>query len=121
MTPELRKELLEWMRERAPVHELMRRFPPACKVQANVSLAVPRPGEVGIVVSYGEPGPDTPDGWLGVVSPNGILPDVRAQCTPEQLEVIGYDRVTPEEVSELLAELKSATDSVSDAKEKNDG
>lgn len=110
MTPESRADLLSWLRERPEdVRALARRFPPACKVRALVPLMVPGPGETGIVVSYGERGPSSPDGWMRVISPEGAFPDLGAQCMPEDLEVVGHNLYTSEDVADVLADLDRET------------
>lgn len=52
-------EVIEWMKTcPESIQAVMRWFPPLCKVQAanNVQVMVPRPGQIGTVVSYVENG-----------------------------------------------------------------
>lgn len=72
------------------VKRLARRFPPGCLVRARVPLMIPAMGTVGIVISYNEPDPKSPEGYVNVVQ--DPLAEVRATCLPGQLEVIGYRR-----------------------------
>jgi hypothetical protein len=109
VTPEeMRRDLREWLAERPDdVRALARRFPPACKVEALRPLLIPAPGEVGVVISYGERSEETPDGWLGVISPGGILGiSTKAVCTPDELKVVGFGEVTAEDVADALAGLE---------------
>lgn len=76
-----------WLRARPlELRPLMIRFPPSCLVRAKlgVRLMVPAPGVVGIVSSYLENGHVTVR-----ESPTSAL---RAECDPNDLEVVGYWR-----------------------------
>jgi hypothetical protein len=102
VTPKLRVETMEWLRERpAILYPLIRRFPPACTVRATKPLVCPGPGKVGIVVSYFE------GGTVGVLGEDTFLGigDVKAECNPDDLELVSCEKITQAEVAELLAEI----------------
>lgn len=85
------------------VKQLVRRFPPSCVVRAVIRFGFPAPGQVGIVRQWHEPGPDRPEGSVGVLAhPQG---SISYDCEPGWLEVVGYHRgLTTEIVAALLQE-----------------
>jgi len=103
MTPE-QQSCLEWIRSRpTEIQELMKKFPPSCKVRAVATLHVPGPGRLGVISSYCE------DGCVSVVdfmvwAGFEQEPRVRAMCPPGSLEVVEYlGNMTPEWVERVLA------------------
>ena len=93
---------VSWIRSRPDaIQKMMIAYPPSCLVVSTRPLHIPAPGTVGIVTSYIDPGEEHPDGLVTVrQSPHG---DVRAQCEPSCLAVVGYYRgLTPTKVKELL-------------------
>ncbi len=81
---------LEWLRSRPEsIKKLMRKFPPACYVIATRPLGMPAPGQIGQVMSYFESGLVSVQGRQSI---GGVELgfEVRAQCEPEWLEVVGY-------------------------------
>lgn len=97
------EEAVAWMRSRPePVRQLMRRFPPSCLVRADRPLVCPAPGEVAQVVSIFEPSDGCPDGRVSVFDPESAI-NVRCECDPEWLEVVGYwGDMSPELVGVIL-------------------
>ena len=93
----MKQELIDWLRSRpAPVQELLKMFPPGCKVRARegVSLITPAPGKAGRVVSW------TEDGSVSVVVPGD---DTRGFCDPDWLEVVEFEEgMTSKDVAEAL-------------------
>lgn len=104
MTPELRDETLSWLRDRpALLYPLIRRFPPGCSVRAKVPLVCPGPGKVGRVISYFE------GGTVGVLGEDTFMGmgDVKAECSPDDLELVSSEMVSPEEIADLLGEIEA--------------
>lgn len=92
---ELHPDMVDWMKTRPDcIKEVMVRFPPGCLVMANRPLLCPIPGSIGVVFSYFE------DGGLTILQhPES---DLRAQCQPDWLEVVGYrGDLTPEKVKAI--------------------
>jgi hypothetical protein len=97
-------EAVQWLRKRPEsVKKLALQFPPSCLVKAKVRLRCPAPGHVAIVTTYIEPGRSRPEGAVTVRShPEG---GIRYECSPDQLEVVGYHKgLTPEVLAMLLME-----------------
>lgn len=106
MTPEDRADAIEWLRERpAKLYPLIRRFPPGCTVKAKVPLVCPGPGKTGHVVSYYESGKT-----VGVLGEDTFMGagTVKADCDPDDLEVVGYLKCTPEDIGDMLAEIEGS-------------
>lgn len=101
ITPEIAAAQAEQVRSKPKaIQDLMRKFPPACRVLAS-GYAVPGAGLVGIVVSYFD------DGHVGVVhedpAMNFLFGTVRGECETSRLTVVGYTLpFTPEWVEEVL-------------------
>lgn len=105
-------DALAWLRSRpTALHDLMQAFPPSAVVKAKepFMLIIPAPGRYGIVTSWIEPTAGRPAGMVTVRdllaeiedSPHA---DMRAQCTPDALEVVAHWRGwTPERVRETLS------------------
>jgi len=96
------EEAVLWLKSRPEsIKRLLLRFPPSCVVSANRNLKCPAPGGFGIVTSLLEPDETHSEGMLTVRDgPDG---NIRHQCKPEWLIVIGYwHGLTPEVVSYLL-------------------
>ena len=98
---------LEWIRSRPPeIREVMRAFPPSCRVVAvEQSLRCPAPGRVGVVVSYildknTRVVELTVADWDDFAAGSGT----RHGCKLEWLIPVGYcGNMTPEWVEAVLA------------------
>lgn len=78
------REGLEWMHSRPRViQELLVRFPPMCLVRSKpgLSLLIPGPGTVGIVLAYSE------DGNVAVIQ--GPESPMRGWCPADEMELAG--------------------------------
>ena len=112
MTPEDRADAIAWLRERpAILYPLIRRFPPGCEVKAKVPLVCPGPGKTGHVVSYYESG-----ATVGVLGEDTFMGagQVKADCSVDDLEVVGYMKCTPDDIADMLAEIEKGSPSGSD-------
>ncbi len=89
---------IKWIRScSAEQQKMLLRFPPSCVVKGKVPLGVPSPGRFGIVVNVSGKFVYVIDG------PEG---DIKAECKPNWLEVVGYWKGwTPERVAETLRSL----------------
>lgn len=89
---------VSWVQTRPrSIQDLMIRFPPNCLVRTFPSkeLVIPKPGTLGIVVSYREDG--------GVTVMQHPDAEIRAVCDPSWLEVVGYFRgITPEAIRKMI-------------------
>ena len=89
--PNFERDLRKFIRDLPlATRKLMVDFPPGCLVRTRegVSLLIPAPKTIGIVVSYGDPSLAYPLGWVGVVQ-NPSAP-MRAQVVPYEIEVVGF-------------------------------
>jgi len=94
-TPEQMTSMLEWLAGLPPnVREILRRFPPSCVVKGKIPLAIPEPGSVGVVVSYGH------DAVLVQTNPLGRNPI--GECACEWLEVVAFHQGLDYEQTDLL-------------------
>lgn len=83
-------EGVAWLRERPKeLHPLMVDFPPSCVVRAKKPLLIPAQGTCGVVRSWFEPSEKNPRGLVGICQ-TPHEGEVRAQCSPEDLEVVGF-------------------------------
>jgi hypothetical protein len=96
------EESLIWLRSRPEcVKKLILRFPPSCVVKGTIPMHCPAPGGHGIICSYFEPSATCKDGSV-TVRP-GPDAEMRYECRPENLVVVGYWRgLTPEVVAVLM-------------------
>lgn len=86
----------QWILSRPKfIQQMIKEFPPHCKVKAkeDASLLSPGPGEFAVIYGY------TEDGLLVVVNPDL---DFTANCKPEWLEVVkerpGFTKKDIEEI-----------------------
>ncbi len=82
---------------------LVGRFPPGSVVSAARSLLVPGPRRVALVVGYGRPRPQYPDGTVTVAPYPGSA--LRVECLPADLKIDGHRHGwTPARVAAVFAE-----------------
>lgn len=103
MTPEMKKELTDWLRQKPPcVRELCLKFPPGSLIRAEgYSIPSVFVDCLGWVVSYFE------DNTMSVVDSWPLNFGIRGQIDCDRATLVSADVVTVEEVREILDQLKA--------------